>query len=69
MADITELASEFSDINANLVNLNKTIQTSAEIIYRGIISSAKIQAAQNDYERNTAIKEADDYLKQIIQEE
>jgi len=68
MPDITELTAELHDININLVKLNNIIQTSAETIYKGILSSAKIQAAQNDYERNTAIKEADDYLKQITQE-
>ena len=68
MANITEINNELHDINTNIVNLNNTIQTSVATIYRGIISAAKIQAAQSDYERNTAIKEADDYLKQITQE-
>jgi len=68
MADLTELNSNLHDINQNIVSLKNEIQTSAVTIYRGIISAAKIQAAQSDYERNTAIKEADDFLKQITQE-
>ena len=68
MANTNELAAELHDINKNLVKLNEMIQISTATIYRGIVSSAKIQAAQSDYERNTAIKEADDYLKQLTQE-
>jgi len=67
MADITEPAAELRNINLNLEKLNKTIQNSATIVYRGIISAAKIQSAQNDYQRNTAIKEADDFLDEINQ--
>ena len=68
MADLTELAAELRDINENLVNISNSIKNSTETIYKGIISSAKIQAAQNDFDRNTAINEADEYLKQITQE-
>ena len=69
MPDWVELSAELHDINQNLVNLNNTIKTSTETIYRGIISAAKIQAAENLFDRNTAINEADEYLKQIIHEE
>ena len=65
MADLTELVSELHDINTNLEKLNDTMQASTLTIYRGIISAAKIQSAQSLYDRNSAIKEADDYINQI----
>ena len=62
MGDISD---ELSDINQNLVKLKEAIQSSTSAIYRGIISAAKIQSAQNAYERNTAVKEADDFINQL----
>ena len=68
MPGVDDISAELHDINENIVKLNETIQNSAATIYRGILFSAKIQSAQSDYERNTAMKEADDFLNQITQE-
>jgi site-specific DNA-adenine methylase len=68
MAEGSETTSILNEINTNLVELNNTIKSSTEAIYKAIISSAKIQSAKDDYERNTAIKEADDYIKLIKEE-
>jgi len=68
MSDSSDISTELQDINANLTKLNDTIQTTAITLYKGIIWAAKMQSAQTPYERNTAIKEADDFLK-LIEEE
>jgi len=69
MSDTYSISVELHDINLNLAKLNDTIQFTALTIYRGLISAAKIQSAQNAFERNTAMKEADDFLNQIEQKE
>ena len=69
MPGIADVSTELHDINTSIVKLNETLKTSTSTIYRGIILAAKIQSAQTDYERNTAIKEADDFLIQITQNE
>ena len=63
MSDMAEISAELHDINQNLVKINETIQISTTTLYKGIISAAKIQSAQTAFERNTAMKEADDFLK------
>ena len=65
MPDVADVPTELHDINSNLVKLNETILNSTLTIYRGKISAAKIQAAQNLFDRNTTIKEAEDYLDKI----
>ena len=67
MSDTFDIAVELHDINQNLIKLNDTIQISTSTLYKGIISAAKIQSAQNAFERNTAMKEADDFINQISQ--
>ena len=62
-----DIAAELHEINQNLVKLNDSLQNSTSTIYLGIISAAKIESAQTDFERNTAMKEADDFLKEINQ--
>lgn len=69
MADNPELICELQEINEKLSELKDTIQISTSTIYKGIICAAKIQSAKDAYERNSAIKEADDFIKTLFKEE
>jgi len=65
MPENADIPAGLHELNESIEKINEIIRISAVNVCKGIIHSAKIQSAQNLFERNTAIKEADDFLEQI----